>query len=148
MKNLLLQRGSMVSRNSAAISKMGKSEHNLYKSLMVSQVDNLDYLVDVEEMSDISTSRMENCDKTDIEAFRPQKPTPRANNNLQVVAVTKDSFETSSQSSGYYAKNSKNISLATGVNQFGFDHDATESANASMNLPSSIIPEYAGVKRV
>ena len=55
MKNLLQQRGSIASANTAFISRMGKSDHNLYRSCVESRAGNLDYVV--QEVSDFSTSR-------------------------------------------------------------------------------------------
>lgn len=47
----------MASVNPANVSRMGKSDHNLYRSLESARAVDLDYMVDVIEVSDISTSR-------------------------------------------------------------------------------------------
>ena len=86
---------------------MGKSDNNLYRSLVESRGANLDYMVDVQEVSDFSTSKEDEddkneendeqygCNQTEIKSFRPKAP-------ITVVCSTMvkpDSFETSEYSS-------------------------------------------------
>lgn len=122
MKNLLKKRGSIATVNPVVVSRLGKSDHNLYRSLEAVRVHEFECMMDVQEVSDISTSRNKSCDKTQIKKFIPTPPMRLETGTDFVQSVMSDSdFERDednsfgTNSSSEYPSNDAKSAVTTNV---------------------------------